>query len=82
MLPQKHVSQIIKRRKIEISKRVRKSTYGKIADKLDVSKGLLWKFVNTDYVPTSPELLRKLDLPEPILIYRTRNPQGQFEPYD
>lgn len=53
--------------------------FSQICRELEISKGALWKFIYTDYIPTGLELLRKLGIPEPIIIYRTRNPKGQFE---
>ena len=82
MYPPKNVSQIVLLRKNELGARIKESTYGKLSTELGISKGVLWKFINTDYIPTSIELKRKLGLPEPIIIYRTRNPKGQFESYD
>ena len=52
--------------------------YQKLADELNVSKGALWKFVNTDYVPTGIVLRRKLGIPEPELIEQYRDPLGRF----
>ena len=52
--------------------------YQKLADELDVSKGALWKFINTDYVPTGIVLRRKLGIPEPELIEQYRDPLGRF----
>ena len=80
-----HVSLIIKRRKSELEADIENNGRGRfsqIATERDISKGALWKFIYTDYIPTSLELLRKLNIPEPILIYRTRNARGQFESYE
>ena len=77
-----HVSRVIKQRKIELEADVEKRGFGgfsQICREREISKGALWKFIYTDYIPTSLELLRKLDIPQPIIIYRTRNPKGQFE---
>ena len=81
----KHVSLIIKRRKAELKADVQKrgdGGFSQITRERDISKGALWKFIYTDYVPTGVELLRKLDLPMPIITYRTRNALGQFESYE
>ncbi len=77
-----NVSHVIKRRKKELGAEIKKRGRGgfsQLTKELDISKGALWKFVNTDYIPTSPILLRKLTLPEPIVIYRMRNPDGTFK---
>jgi len=52
--------------------------YQKLADELDVSKGALWKFIKTDYIPTNIVLRRKLGIPEPELIEQYRDPLGRF----
>jgi hypothetical protein len=52
--------------------------YQKLANDLDVSKGALWKFINTDYVPTNALLRRKLGIKEPELIEQYRNEKGRF----
>jgi len=44
----------------------------------DISKGALWKFINTDYVPTSSIIRRKLGIPKLELISQYRNPLGRF----
>ena len=54
-------------------------TYDELAVDLDVSKGALWKFIHTDYVPTSSVIRRKFGIPEPEYISQYRNPLGQFE---
>ena len=59
-----------------------KGGFSKVARDLDISKGALWKFLKTDYVPTGVELLKKLGIPVPIITYRTRNAMGQFESYE
>lgn len=53
--------------------------YGPLADELGVSKGVLWKFCNTDYIPMDPEIRRKLNISEPEFIPQYRNPLGRFE---
>lgn len=84
-MPHKDVQNIIQRRKAQLLAEIEsfgKGGFSRVSRDLNVSKGALWKFINTDYVPTGIELLRKLGLPEPIVIYRTRNPRGQFESYE
>lgn len=54
-------------------------TYDQMAEELCVSKGVLWKFLNTNYVPTNPTIRHRLGIPQPIISYRTRNPKGQFD---
>jgi hypothetical protein len=34
--------------------------YGNMSVELKLSKGFLWKFVNTDYVPRRPDLREKI----------------------
>ena len=80
-----NASLLIQRRKAQLLAKIEdlgRGGFNKVSRDLNVSKGALWKFINTDYVPTGVELLRKLGLPEPIIIYRTRNPRGQFESYE
>jgi len=62
----------------DLKARLGSGGYQKLADELDVSKGALWKFINTDYVPTSIVLRRKLGIPEPELIEQYRDPLGRF----
>lgn len=52
--------------------------YQKLASELDVSKGALWKFINTDYIPASDVLRRKLGIKEPELIEQYRDELGRF----
>lgn len=84
-MPPKTVQNSIQRRKAQLLAEIDdlgRGGFSKVSRDLNVSKGALWKFLNTDHVPTGVELLRKLGLPEPIIIYRTRNPRGQFESYE
>lgn len=55
------------------------SSYHKVADDLKISKGALWKFINTDYVPTSNRIRHALGLPEMIVSFRYRDELGQFK---
>ena len=84
-MPPKTVQNYIQRRKAQLRAEIKdlgRGGFSKVSRDLNVSKGALWKFLRTDKVPTSIELLRKLGLPEPIIIYRTRNPKGQFESFE
>lgn len=58
--------------------RLKDKTYGELASEMSVSKGALWKFLNTDYVPSGNELRRKLGLPEIIQHSAIRNDRGRF----
>lgn len=70
----------IARRLILSSERKSKGkTYDQMADGLGVTKGALWKFLNTDYIPTNPVIRSRLGIPAPIVQWRTRNKKGQFE---
>jgi hypothetical protein len=53
-------------------------TYDQLADELEVSKGVLWKFVNKDYLPDDLVIRRKLGIHEPEYIPQYRNPLGRF----
>lgn len=55
------------------------SSYHKVADELEISSGALWKFLNTDYVPTSNRIRHALGLPEMIVSFRYRDELGQFK---
>lgn len=54
-------------------------TYDQLADELGITKGVLWKFLNTKYIPTDPVIRSRLHLPAPIIQWRTRNEKGQLE---
>lgn len=63
--------------------RLGRKTYSSLAAELGVSKGALWKFVNTEYVPTNPEIREKLDLPELIVVaVRRDKASGRYVPRD
>lgn len=57
----------------------RGKTYDQMADELGVTKGVLWKFLNTNYIPTDPVIRARLNIPAPVVQWRTRNRKGQFE---
>ena len=81
----KTIQNYIQRRKAQLLAEIEdlgRGGFSKVSRDLNVSKGALWKFLRTDKVPKSVELIRKLGLPEPIVIYRTRNPKGQFESFE
>ncbi len=54
------------------------TTYAALSDELNVSKGALWKFINTDYLPTSPTIRHRLGLPELIVQSIVRGKDGRF----
>jgi hypothetical protein len=62
-------------------------TYEAAAERLGMSKGALWKFLNTSYVPGIPieeikssnRIRRSLGLPEMIVSFRYRDELGQFK---
>ncbi len=53
-------------------------TYDQLAVELGISKGALWKFVNTDYVPDDLGIRTRLGIEEPELIKQYRNDLGRF----
>lgn len=54
-------------------------TYGRLAEQLEVSKGVLWRFINDpDYEPRDNEIRKKLGLREIIKIRSKRNHLGRF----
>jgi hypothetical protein len=57
---------------------VQGATYATLSDELKVSKGALWKFINTDYIPTSPTIRHRLGLPELIVQVVVRGKDGRF----
>ena len=74
----------VERRKSQLRAEIEKlgrGGFSKVASDLNVSKGALWKFLNTDYIPTSKAILRKLGLPEPTIIFQKRNKEGQYESF-
>ena len=74
----KYVCNIIQRKKDELARIITDTTYGQLARDLDISKGALWKFINTDYIPTSPEIRLRFGIPNPIIVWPTRDPKGRF----
>ena len=77
--PLQSIRDALKAQLREFTGKLQDKTYDELAVELDVSKGALWKFIHTDYVPTSSIIRRKLGIPEPEFISQYRNPQGQFE---
>ena len=67
------VSDTIDMLRDDLKARLAPGGYQKLADELDVSKGALWKFIKTDYIPTNDILRRKLGIPEPELIEQYRD---------
>jgi len=62
------------------SERISKGkTYDQLASELKVSKGVLWKFLNTDYIPTDAVIRSRLGLPTPIIQWRTRDEKGRLQ---
>jgi len=60
-----------------------RKTYDSLAGELGVSKGALWKFVKTDYVPVNPELRKRLGLPELVIVPVKRDAvTGRYVPRD
>ena len=58
------------------------NTYGKIAAQLKISKGVLWKFLNRDYIPKNPVIRKRLGLERgtDIIIQSVhRNRKGRFD---
>jgi hypothetical protein len=51
-----------------------------VSKKLRVSKGALWKFINTAYVPSDPRLYHALGLGELMTIIVRRDKTGRFAP--
>ena len=64
--------------KISLRRELEQKTYGELASRLGISKGALWKFVNTAYIPTDPLLRRKLGMPELMVVPYFRNSKGRF----
>lgn len=70
----------IARKLVLSSERISKGkTYDQMAHELKISKGVLWKFLNTDYIPTDSVIRSRLHIPAPIIQWRTRNEKGQLE---
>ena len=68
----------IQARRDSLKKELVSYSYHKLAKRLGVSAGALWKFMNTDYVPTGNDLRRKLGIPELLTQAVIRNKKGQF----
>lgn len=54
-------------------------TYDDLAVELGISKGVLWKFLNTDYIPDNLAIRNRLGIVEPELIQQYRNELGRFQ---
>jgi hypothetical protein len=48
--------------------RAQNQTYGKLADRLGINAGLLWKVMNKDHVPANNNIRKKLGLPPQVNI--------------
>ncbi|NIM49973.1 MAG: hypothetical protein GTO22_12125 [Gemmatimonadales bacterium] len=54
------------------------ASWSDIATLWGLSKTTAWRFATTDYVPRRFDIRQKLGLPEPIVSYRWRTPNGRF----
>jgi len=70
----------VKRARHDLQERLNRPgmTYGRLAADLDVNKGVLWKFLNSRYIPTDPELRRRIGIAVPITQFVVRDDLGRF----
>jgi hypothetical protein len=52
----------VERRRKQLQRAAEKAGWARVAERLDVNRGALWKFCRTSYVPTDPELRRRLGI--------------------
>jgi hypothetical protein len=67
-------------RRASLRRRVEASSYSAVCQKIGVSKGALWKFIHTRYVPTDPTLYHALGLGELVTVIVRRDRAGRFAP--
>ena len=65
--------------RVSVRSEAKRIGYGPLAEKLEISKGALWKFCNDlHYNPKNAHIRKALGLPEMITIEATRDEKGRF----